>query len=145
MIDRETGHMSMKVKVHYDNMVSDQSSFGFTVFCACQSRPSNYNRANYVAVWPSGNRLLKRLMSPAPKSQVMLASGDFFSRIFGIHAFYTTATLLNIYEYACHEHAADGGCGGAAARRPLLITTGTSTARVWTLNTSVYNNYTKAI
>ena len=43
---------------------------------------SNYNRANDVAVWPSGrlagrvcgNRLIERLMSPSPKSQVMFAS-----------------------------------------------------------------------
>ena len=68
-----------------------------------------------------------------------------FFRIFGIHSFYATATLLNnIYEYACNEHAADGGCGGGldfayrvagASRRPLLMTTGT---RVWTLNPSPY-------
>ena len=29
-----------------------------------------------------------------------------FFRIFGIHTFYATATLLNIYEYAGNEHAA---------------------------------------
>ena len=45
----------------------------------------------WLAVWPCGNRLLERLMSPSPKSQVMFASafsciGDFF-RIFGIHGF----------------------------------------------------------
>ncbi len=45
-----------------------------------QEDPSNYNRANDVAVCPCvrvcvcGNRLLKRLVSPSPKSQVMLAS-----------------------------------------------------------------------
>ena len=37
---------------------------------------SNYDRANDVAVCVSVcvNRLLERLMSPSPKSQVMLAS-----------------------------------------------------------------------
>ena len=64
---------------------------------------SNYNRANDVTVWPCGCvcgiRLLKWLISPSPKSQVMFASafswiGD-FSRIFGIHRCYATATLLN--------------------------------------------------
>ena len=46
-------------------------------------------------------------------------------------------------EYACNEHAAEGGCGGGfdfayrlagAARRLLLTTTGT---RGWTLNPSL--------
>ena len=35
---------------------------------------SNYNPANYVAAWPSDNRLLERLMSPSPIAQVMFAS-----------------------------------------------------------------------
>ena len=47
-----------------------------------------------------GNRLLQRMMSPSPKSQVMFASafsriGDFFS-YFGIHTFYLTANFFNI-------------------------------------------------
>ena len=54
-------------------------------------------------------------MSPSPKSQVMFASafsgiGDFF-RILGIRSFYVRP-LCCIYEYACHEHGADGGDGG---------------------------------
>ena len=67
----------------------------------CGPIVSNYNRANDVAMWPaSGNQLLKQLMSPSPKSQVMFASafsriGDFF-RIFGIHSFYATPALLNM-------------------------------------------------
>ena len=70
----------------------------------------------------------------------------FFSR-FGIHSF-TLQPLCSIYEYACNEHAAIGGCGGGldfayhlagAARRPLLMTTGT---RPWTLNPSKYNGRT---
>ena len=45
-------------------------------------------------------KLLERLMSPSPKSQVMFASafswiGDFF-RIFGIHIFQVMASLLNL-------------------------------------------------
>ena len=65
---------------------------------------SNYNRANDVAVWPCqrvcGNRILKRLMSPSPKSQVMFGPYShelvIFFRIFSILGFYATATLLNI-------------------------------------------------
>ena len=54
-----------------------------------------------LTMWPCGNRLLKRRMPPSPKSQVMFASaflwiGDYF-RIFGIHSFYATGTLLNIW------------------------------------------------
>ena len=45
-------------------------------------------------------KLLERLMSPSPKSQVMFASalswiGDFF-RIFGIHIFQVMASLVNL-------------------------------------------------
>ena len=45
-------------------------------------------------------KLLERLMSPSPKSQVMFASafsgiGDFF-RIFGIHIFQVIASLVNL-------------------------------------------------
>ena len=35
---------------------------------------SNYNRANDASGRVCGNRLLKRLMSPSPKSQVMFVS-----------------------------------------------------------------------
>ena len=92
-----------------------------------------------------------------------------FIRIFGIHGFYATATLLNMSLspaiYMGLTDAADGGCRGGldfasmyairsvgqydvtfqayrlsgADRRPLLMTTGTSTARVWTLNPSIDN------
>ena len=76
---------------------------------------SSYNRASHVAGRVYGNRLLKRLISPPPKSQVMFASAfswisDFF-RIFGIHSFYATATLLNIWICVQWTDAADGGCG----------------------------------
>ena len=70
-----------------------------------------------LTMWPCvcGNRFIKRLMSPSPKSQVMFASafswiGDFF-RIFGIHSFYATATLLNIWICMQWPDATDGGCG----------------------------------
>ena len=57
---------------------------------------SNYNRANGVA----GNRLLERLMSPSPKSRLCSRPHSHESvisfRIFGIHTFHATATLLNI-------------------------------------------------
>ena len=81
---------------------------------------SNYNRANDVCGRVCGNRLLKRLMAPSPKSQVMFASAfswisDFF-RIFGIHSFYATATLLNIWIYMQWTDAADSGCGGGRSK-----------------------------
>ena len=45
-------------------------------------------------------KLLERLMSPSPKSQVMFTPafsliGDFF-RIFGIHIFQVMASLVNL-------------------------------------------------
>ena len=110
-----------------------------------------------MAVCPCGNQLLKWLMSPPPKSQVMFGSAFSFCRIFGIHSFYATATLLNRSLSPAMNmwltDAADGGCGGGldfapmhaicsvgqcdvhtflayrlagAARRPLLMNTGTS-------------------
>ena len=63
-----------------------------------------------------GNRLLERLMSPSPNSQVMFASavswiGDFFV-FWAVIVFFKLRPLCWIYEYACNEHAADGGGGG---------------------------------
>ena len=64
----------------------------------------------------------------------------FFSRIFGIHTFYATATLLNIW--ICMQWTCSGSCEGGldfvyrlatATRMPLLMTTGT---RVLTFNHS---------
>ena len=82
--------------------------------------------AGRVAVWPCGNRLLERLMSPSPKSQVMFASafswiGDLF-RIFVIRTFYATATLLNML--VCMQWTCSGGSGAdwtlhIASRQPL--------------------------
>ena len=45
--------------------------------------------------------------------RVRILMNPWFFRIFGIHSFYTTATLLNIW--ICMKQwtdAADGGCGG---------------------------------
>ena len=39
-----------------------------------ETRTYNYNRANDLAGRVCGNRLLERVMSPSPKSQVMFAS-----------------------------------------------------------------------
>ena len=67
-----------------------------------KSRPmlkaeSNYNRANDVAVWPCqrvcGNRLLKRLMSPSPKSQVMFGPYSHESVIFFVFLAFLVFTL----------------------------------------------------
>ena len=64
---------------------------------------STYNRASDVACTYVSHvldrKLLERLMSPSPKSQVMFAPafswiGDFF-RIFGIHIFQVMASLVN--------------------------------------------------
>ena len=49
----------------------------------------------------AGNRLLERLMSPSPTSQLLCSrlhphESVIFFRIFGIHTFYATATLLNM-------------------------------------------------
>ena len=57
----------------------------------------------YVGMYVShvlDRQVLERLMSPSPKSQVMVASafswiGDFFW-IFGIHIFQVMASLLNL-------------------------------------------------
>ena len=86
---------------------------------------SNYNRANDVAVLPSvrvcGNRLLERLMSPSPKSQVMFASAfswicDFF--VFLAFIVVTLRPFCWVYEYAwiC-THA----CSSAVSRVSRMI------------------------
>ena len=72
-------------------------------------------------MWPCGNRLLKRLMSPSQKSQVMVAPHShesvIFFRIFGIHSFFgyghfieyvTTSPAMNMWL----ADAADSGCVG---------------------------------
>ena len=74
----------------------------------------------WPCLWPCvrvcSNRLLKWLMSPSPISQVMFASAilmnQWFFHIFGIHSFYATVTLLNIWICMQWTDAADGGCGG---------------------------------
>ena len=43
--------------------------------------------------------------------RVRILMNRWFFRIFGIHSFYVRP-LCWIYEYACHEHAADGGGEG---------------------------------
>ena len=97
-----------------------------------------------LAFWPCGNRLLQRLMSPSPKSQVMFASAfswivDFF-RIFGIQRFYATATLLNMSlspATASVTYTLQAYRLATGARRPLLMTTGASTTTGWFFSTLV--------
>ena len=60
-----------------------------------------------------GNRLLTRLMSPSPKSQVTFASafswiGDFF--VFSHSYIYATATLLNIWICMQWKQPRHAGC-----------------------------------
>ncbi len=68
-----------------------------------QANISNYNRANDVAVrvcvcvWQSTPRTADVTVTKiASYVRVrILVNRSFFSRIFGIHSFYSTATLLN--------------------------------------------------
>ncbi len=69
-------------------------------------------------------KLLERLMSQSPKSQVMFASafswiGDFFVFLEFI-VFYAMATLLNISICMQWTDAADGACGGRLALHPCI-------------------------
>ena len=51
--------------------------------------------------------------------RILIESVIFF-RIFGIHSFYATATLLNVWIYM-RTDAADGGCGGGLDFAPSLV------------------------
>ena len=107
---------------------------------------SNYNRANAPCVWkPTPITSDVIVTKIAGYVCVRILMNRWFFRIFGIHTFYATATLLSTWICMPWTDAADGGCGGgldfayrlaAAARRPLLMTTGPP---VWTLNPSGYN------
>ena len=66
------------------------------------SHISNYNRANDVAVCVCGNRLLERLMSPSPKSQVMRP----YSHESVIFSYFWHSYFLrygHFVEYACMQ------------------------------------------
>ena len=99
-----------------------------------------------LTMWVCGNQLLygwchrhqNRMLCSRPHSHESVS----FSYC-GIHTFYATTTLLNIWICMQWTDAADGGCGGGfdfapmhATRRPLLMTTCT---QVWTLNPSNNN------